>query len=210
MKSAAFVLVACFVAACAGVSDSSSVTNSISTEPAISSPTVSPALESSPAADEQANVTDERVEIVDFKGTVGTTVKKNPSVTGVAILTAVRSAKHGNYDRVVFEFRGEMPTYHIGYIDRPVRACGSGDVVPLAGDGWLEVRFSDAQAHTPEGEPTIIDRSRSPNLPIVRDLKITCDFEAEVTWVMGLSSPNKYRVLELTNPTRLAIDIAHK
>jgi hypothetical protein len=123
----------------------------------------------------------------------------------------VRSATHPGYDRVVFEFdRDEMPTYHLEYIDKPVRACGSGDTVPLAGDGWLEVRFTDAQAHTPEGEPTIKDRTRSPNLPVVKDLKITCDFESEVTWVAGVSSPNRYRVLELKSPTRLVVDIKHK
>ena len=149
-------------------------------------------------------------DIADFEGTAGIVEKKNPDITGIARMSEVRSARHGNYDRVVFEFQGnEMPTYHLEYIDKPVRACGSGDVVPLAGDGWLEVRFSDAQAHTPEGEATIKDRSRSPNLPIVKDLKITCDFESEVTWVMGVASPNRYRVIELKDPVRLAVDIKH-
>ncbi len=147
----------------------------------------------------------------DFEGTAGIIEKKNPNVTEVATLREVRSARHEAYDRVVFEFAGnEMPTYYIEYIDKPVRACGSGDVVPLAGDGWLEVRFSDARAHTPEGQPTITDRTRSPNLPIVKDLRITCDFEAEVTWVAGVASPNRYRVLELKAPTRLVVDIKHK
>ena len=146
----------------------------------------------------------------DFAGTAGITEKKNANMKAVAIMSAVRTARHGNYDRIVFEFLGsELPTYHIEYIDKPVRSCGSGDTVPLAGDGWLEVRFTDAQAHTPEGAATINDRQRSPNLPILKDLKITCDFEAEVTWVAGVSSPNKYRVIELKNPTRLAVDIKH-
>lgn len=146
----------------------------------------------------------------DFAGAAGVTEKKNANIKGVAIMSDVRTARHGDYDRIVFEFLGpDMPTYHIEYIDKPVRSCGSGDPVPLAGDGWLEVRFTDAQAHTPEGDATIKDRQRSPNLPILKDLKITCDFEAEVTWVAGVSSPNKYRVIELKNPTRLAVDIKH-
>jgi len=146
----------------------------------------------------------------DFAGTAGATEKKNANIKAVAIMSAVRTARHGNYDRIVFEFLGsDLPTYHIEYIDKPVRSCGSGDTVPLAGDGWLEVRFTDAQAHAPEGDATIKDRQRSPNLPVIKDLKITCDFEAEVTWVAGVSSPNKYRVIELKNPTRLAVDIKH-
>ena len=85
----------------------------------------------------------------------------------------------------------------------------SSDLVPFAGDGWLQVRFSGANAHTEAGEPTVKDRTRSPNLPIVKDLKLTCVFEAEVEWVLGVSSPNKYRVLELKSPTRLVIDVKH-
>ncbi len=152
-----------------------------------------------------------RIDTAEFAGTAGITEKKNAGIKGVARMSEVRSARHGNYDRVVFEFAGgEMPTYHLEYIDKPVRQCGSGDPVTLAGDGWLEVRFSDAQAHDGSGNVTIADRSRSPNLPVVKDLKITCDFESEVTWVLGIASPNKYRVLELKNPTRLAVDVKHE
>ena len=156
--------------------------------------------------------TDETAEgtAAQFEGTAGKTEKKNPNAKGSVILADVRSATHGDFDRVVFEFLGgDLASYHIEYIDKPVRSCGSGEVVPFAGDGWLQVRFTGAQAHAPEGGATIKDRSRSPNLPVIKDLKLTCDFEAEVEWVMGVSSPNKYRVLELKSPTRLVIDVKH-
>ena len=205
------VVFAVVSAACTPAGPDSAAQNTNASTPADSAAADAP-RNATPSPTATPLPVDETAEdISDFEGTAGITEKKNPGVTGVAIMSAVRSARHGNYDRVVFEFLGnEMPTYHIEYIDRPVRACGSGDVVPLAGDGWLEVRFTDAQAHTPEGDATIKDRNRSPNLPIVKDLKITCDFEAEVTWVMGVASPNRYRVLELQNPTRLAVDIKHK
>ena len=146
----------------------------------------------------------------EFKGTANNTLKENPNATGAVLLRDVRSAVHPTYDRVVFEFEGvQLPSYKVEYIDKPVRSCGSGDVVPLAGDAWLSVLFTGANAHTDAGEPTIKDRTRSPNHTIVKDLKLTCDFEAEVEWVMGVASPNKYRVLELKNPTRLVVDINH-
>lgn len=146
-------------------------------------------------------------ETTDFTGTAGVTEKKY-DLRATAVLKAVRAAAHEGYDRVVFEFEGaEMPSYHIEYIDRPVRACGSGDVVPLAGDGWLEIRFTPAAAHTENGAPTVTKRALTPNLKIIKELKATCDFEAETEWVLGVASPNKYRVLELKNPTRLAIDV---
>jgi hypothetical protein len=144
-----------------------------------------------------------------FTGTAGITEKKY-EIKAAAILKEVRAAAQPGFDRVVFEFEGgELPSYHIEYIDKPVRACGSGSVVPLQGDGWLEIRFTTAAAHTEDGEPTVKNRAQAPNLKIVREMKSTCDFEAEVEWVLGVAAPNKYRVLELKNPTRLAIDIKH-
>lgn len=144
----------------------------------------------------------------DFSGTAGVTEKKNDK-TGAALLNAVRIGQQKNFERVVFQFAGsELPGYHIEYIDKPVRSCGSGDVVPLAGDGWLEIRFYPANAHTDEGKPTTA-RAYSPNYKIVKELRSTCDFEADVTWVVGVASPNRYRVLELKDPTRLVVDIKH-
>ena len=197
---------------CGGAADTATNNAPTPAERAANSRTPTPAVpsnqntsESKPApADEAGSDNSE------FTGTSGVTEKKNADIKGVAIMSDIRTARHGNYDRIVFEFLSpDMPTYHIQYIDKPVRSCGSGDVVPLSGDGWLEVRFTDAQAHAPEGDATIKERQRSPNLPVVKDLKITCDFEGEVTWAAGVTSPNRYRVIELKNPTRLAVDIKH-
>lgn len=127
-----------------------------------------------------------------------------------AVLRAVRTGRHEGFDRTVFEFGSDtLPGYHLEYIDRPVRQCGSGHPVPLAGDGWLEIRFQPAQAHTDAGHPTVEERARTPALPVLRELKLTCDFEGQVTWVLGLAAPNRYRVLRLDDPTRVAIDVQH-
>src|SRR5690606_7432546 len=57
-------------------------------------------------------------------------------VTGVTTLARIRAARNEGFDRIVLEFEGaEIPSYHIEYIDRPVRQCGSGNVVEIAGDG---------------------------------------------------------------------------
>lgn len=143
----------------------------------------------------------------EFEGTAGI-IERKAGGAGVAILRAVRTAAHPSFDRVVFEFEeGVLPGYHVEYIDRPVRQCGSGKVVPLAGDGWLRIRLEPARAHTEQGEATITDRERRPNHPNLKELKLVCDFEAQVEWVLGLGSPNRYRVLELRNPARLVVDV---
>lgn len=120
----------------------------------------------------------------------------------------IRTGRHQGYERVVFEFEKGVPGYHLEYIDKPVRACGSGDVVELPGDGWLQVRLYPAQAHTDEGAPTIAERELSPKYDVMLELERTCDFEGVVTWVVGTASPNRYRAFELTDPPRLVLDIA--
>lgn len=126
-----------------------------------------------------------------------------------ATLVAVRTGTHDGFDRIVFEFDERVPGYHTEYIDRPVRKCGSGNVTQVAGDGWLEVRMSPANAHTEEGRPTVAERERMPNLPVLSELELTCDFEAVVTWVFGVESPNRYQVRELSSPPRLVVDVRH-
>jgi hypothetical protein len=128
---------------------------------------------------------------------------------GLGLLLDVRSARHEGFDRVAFEFAQTRPGYHVEYIDKPVRRCGSGETTAIAGDGWLEVRFYVAEAHTPSGAPTIAKRDQHPGLAIVKQLQQTCDFEGYVTWVIGVSRPNKYRVITLTKPERIVIDIQH-
>jgi len=146
-----------------------------------------------------------------FNGTTKKTSKRN-NLESPAILADVRTGKHNGFDRVVFEFKGsEMPGYYIEYVGEPITQCGSGTKVDLTENGGLQIRFSPAQAHTEAGQPTIFfsDNEQNPNYKIIKKLKSTCDFEGNVTWVVGTSKANKYRVLTLENPTRLVVDIEH-
>jgi hypothetical protein len=144
-----------------------------------------------------------------FAGTIGTTEVTRAGA--VATLVAVRAATHEGFDRVVFELAASdvLPGHHIEYVDKPVRDCGAGDAKEVAGDAWLEVRMSPMNAHTEEGQPTIPLREQALDLPVIRELERTCDFEAVTTWVIGVGSPNPYRVVELSDPPRLVVDIAH-
>lgn len=141
--------------------------------------------------------------------TAGKVESRRP-VQEATILRAVRTGRHRGFDRVVFEFRAKVPGYEVEYVDKPVRDCGSGDVVPVRGHGWLMVRMIPAHAHTEDGRATVKFRRKPLRLAVLRELVSTCDFEAHVEWVLGVSSPNRFRVFELSNPSRLVVDIRHR
>lgn len=142
-----------------------------------------------------------------FEGTVALTEKKRLEVKKPVVLRDVRAGEHEGFERIVFEFANDqLPGYRLEYVAKPVQ-CGSGEPAVVAGEGRLEVRLSPAQAHDEAGKVTIADRERQPKLKVVREMELTCDFEGEVTWVLGVSSPNKFRVLELSKPARIVVDI---
>src|SRR5690606_1607703 len=127
-----------------------------------------------------------QVEVETPSGTIGKSRADATRTDGISILRDVRTGTHPGMDRVTFEFDGDgLPAWEIEYVDQQLRDCGSGDVVPVAGDAWLEIRFVGAQAHTDEGEPTSGPRRRAVDQPVMRELVRTCDFEGHVTWVVG-------------------------
>jgi hypothetical protein len=126
---------------------------------------------------------------------------------GSAVLRDVRTGDQATFDRVVFEFEGTtLPDAEIKVVERPIQ-CGSGLPVQVAGKVYLQVRLTPAQAHTEEGKPTLTNRGRKLNLPILREVRQICDFEGEVTWILGLAERREHKTMELQGPTRLVIDI---
>jgi hypothetical protein len=126
----------------------------------------------------------------------------------VATLRDVRTGQHEGFDRIVFEFEGGSPGYRVEYVDGAV-GCGSGEPVDLEGSAFLQVRFTLAQAHDEAGKATIDATELAPGFVTILEAVQTCDFEADVTWVLGLSQRLDFRVTPLTDPLRLAVDIGH-
>jgi len=143
----------------------------------------------------------------------GTLEPEQRRATGDAIvLRAVRTAEHDDFDRLVFEFDGSVPGYTVEFADRPIRECGSGRELNVPGQAWLRVRLSPARAHEFVGDfaqVTVASRNRALDHEVVQQLVLTCDFEAQVVWVAGLSTRNRYRTLQLSEPARLVVDILH-
>lgn len=124
----------------------------------------------------------------------------------VPTLTGIRAAHHGSFDRVVFDFRGGLPSSHRArYVSRLV-ADGSGKPVRIAGRAILSVRFEPADAHNPAGGSTAPRRVAFP-LPNAMTAVRSGDFEAVTTYGIGLAKRTPFRVLTLTNPDRVVVDI---
>lgn len=125
-------------------------------------------------------------------------------------INTVRAASNPEWDRAVWEFVGDsLPGYRIEFADAPIRQCGSGRELQVAGDAWLRVRIAPARGHDDVGNSTLSDEDRANLLllPVVRELRQTCDFEGVAEWVLGLTAPRPYRVLELSDPSRLVVDV---
>lgn len=128
-----------------------------------------------------------------------------------AELRGVRAGRESGFDRAVFEFSGPgLPGYQVHYAAEPIRACGSGAPVPLAGVGHLVVRFEPAQAHDSMGHVTVADRALTLRLQQVLELKLVCDFEGQVEWAVGLAARRPFRVLEDSQPSRVIVDVRHR
>jgi hypothetical protein len=145
-----------------------------------------------------------------FTGTTQKTVRTR-AANHVVQLNTIATAGCAEFDRVVFDFDGLRlpPKYTVEYVNGAVSECGSGEDVPLAGTAKLKIRFQTSQAHTEDGHPTVIDRNRTLNLPNLKQLVVTCDFEGEVEIVLGLQTKRPYRAVELVNDSKLVIDVKH-
>jgi hypothetical protein len=122
-------------------------------------------------------------------------------------LVAVRAGRHAGFDRVVFEFRGGVPaTRRIRYVDQ-LTEDASGKPVSLAGGADLEVVFDGANAHDGGGRPTVSPRRFSPGFTALKEVAQTGDFEAVVSYGLGVDRQRPFKVSTLGGPSRLVIDI---
>lgn len=124
--------------------------------------------------------------------------------TGVAHVTSVRLAKQAGYDRFVLQFDAKVPTYTVKRQAKPAFTQGaSGQSITLSGTaGALVVVSSATQANTYSGP---IDISH-PEFPVLKEARLTEDFEGRVAWGLGLAYPACMRTFTLTNPARLVVD----
>ncbi len=125
-------------------------------------------------------------------------------------LTDVAVGDHPGFVRIVFDLTGEgTPLYIVGYEAPPFLAT-SGDPVPVDGEAFLAIRLSPARRHNIDtGAPTYTgDLVLDPDLGPIEQIVFVDDFEASMTWVIGLDGERAFTVLVLQDPLRLVVDVA--
>lgn len=134
----------------------------------------------------------------------------------VAFLTAVRTGRHEGFDRVVWTFDGATPAYRVAYVERPITEDGSGTPIEVRGDATLQIILTPASGTDLSGEevrtvyegPERIDGAAG-GASIVEEVVLTGDFEATLSWVIGIGRQAPFTVTELSDPTRVVIDVAN-
>ncbi|MFC5822122.1 GerMN domain-containing protein [Nonomuraea harbinensis] len=141
-------------------------------------------------------------------GLLAVPVQATVQHAGPPILTGIRAAHHRGLDRLVFEFHGRVPARRdVRYVSR-LLADGSGQAVEVVGGALLRVRFDQADGHDQRGRVTYGPARRTYPLPGVIQVVNAGDFEATLTFGIGLAKRVPYRVYTLTRPSRVVVDIA--
>jgi opacity protein-like surface antigen len=142
----------------------------------------------------------------------------------IAQLVDVRVGTHDDYDRVTFEFAapsGEgaqyfgLPSYDLHRATPPLHEDPSGEPVSLDGSNFAWVVFHGGTGVEFDDSKNGYTITYTGPKDFKRDFRTLAearqmgDFEATLSWAFGLNSGSCWKVHELKDPVRLAIDFPH-
>ena len=130
----------------------------------------------------------------------------------IAVLSVIRATGQAGFDRVVFELDGPVPGYRVQYV-RTVLSDPAGAGVPVTGAAFLQVTLQQAtlddsaqggdRGYTGPGDVPV-------GLEAVRQVVVSGDFEAVLSFGVGLAGRLPFTVSTLTDPSRIVLDVAHR
>lgn len=133
-----------------------------------------------------------------------------PSLEG-SELTAVRAGRHACYDRLVLDIAGRTraASYRVAYVPA-VRSDGSGAVVPLKGDAFLQIDVGVNNNTAPPAHTG--DVANVTGFRTFRQVAAAGAFEGHTSEGLGVRARLPFRVFMLSGPgtaTRVVLDVAH-
>ncbi|HKW07757.1 MAG TPA: hypothetical protein VJS19_09350 [Candidatus Dormibacteraeota bacterium] len=122
----------------------------------------------------------------------------------LAYVSAVRTGSHTGYDRLTIEFGNHVPqAVDIKDQGTTFTMSPSGQSVTLKGDRGILITIHGADLHTSyTGSTDIVTGD-----PTIAEVRRIQDFEGVVQLGLGVSGSGCYRVMWMTNPDRLVIDV---
>jgi hypothetical protein len=136
--------------------------------------------------------------------------RHNKNSKALPYLREIRTAKNKGFDRLVFEFTGDIPRYYIEFVKPPIFGTAD-EEVKVSGKYFMTVTLSGLPFPEPGeeelGEVKFLDNK--PNLPVLQEILGIEWFEGDRPFAIGLKAKKLYRVQQLKNPTRLVIDFKH-
>ncbi|HET9559927.1 MAG TPA: hypothetical protein VFS70_22525 [Actinomycetota bacterium] len=120
-------------------------------------------------------------------------------------LVSVATSERDGYDRVVFTFRGAAPGYQVRYVSRVTDQAGR--KLDVDGQAFLAVVFEPARAHDRAGQASFATADLGPGAPALRQVRFAGDFEGQVSFGIGVADRGGFRVSELRDPARVAVDV---
>ena len=202
------VMAAITLAGCSAASPSPSATASGSAAASASlEPSIPASLGASVEPSESAAASEPTESLIPFACVPSATIA---STTERAQITDVRVGTHDGYDRVVFQFDAGLPDVVVEGALPPFYADASGLEIEVTGSAFLKVTMHGATKVSPDGGVTYAGSTNfEPGFDRLVQLVEGGDFEAVSTWYLGLDAGGCFRVLTLSDPSRLVIDIEH-
>ncbi len=137
--------------------------------------------------------------------------------TAVALLTDVTVDSDACGDVVTFVFDGatlaeQQPAFRVSVAEPPFTTDGEGRQVEVAGSSWIGVHIEGASGVDLSVDP-FVETYTGPDEIVPDGSRYTAtvrelgDFEAVLSWVIGLDADRGFTVAWLENPVRLQITI---
>ncbi len=135
---------------------------------------------------------------------------------GRSLQEEVRIGTHLGYDRFLIEFEedGRTPNgWSVGWISGSPIHDGSGELVDMEGNEFLEVRYLGSAGWVTYPEawyqgPQEFFGSTVGAINLV-EAEMAGDYEGYVTWYVSAQTARPFNVFTLTGPPRLVVDICH-
>ena len=198
-RPAAVVLLALALVACAPATGGSA-SPSVSTSPSAAAPS-----ESSIPTPTDEPTSAPTGDLGSF--TCGLPIEGEGTVSRAQI-TDVRIGTHPGYDRVVIEFDEGIPPFTLDEATPPLLADPSGMEMDVDGSAFWSLVLQGGTRVNLDGSMSYDGRTDfTPDFPALAELVEAGDFEAVSSWYLGLHEGTCARVLTLTDPARLVIDV---